>query len=216
MTPQELEDLALRHLPENFLRKTLKAVFAAHAVSWAEAKGSFARTEALNVQPYMKRATLEGYLRDVAEQFEGIDATATRSSETGWWYHTELRSGPVILTESSVSRPCGPVDKAEFRVTLAKSNWLTLFPDERQTADAPLYALLLHSKSRWPTAQDRRDFEHLPGSAYLAFPASDLSTYLHEINLFDRFPDIVDEHLPREWDGTVRLRYFAGARRTAA
>lgn len=216
MAGRELEELVFKHLPEAFLRQTLRAVFAAHAVSWEDAKAGYARAEALNLQPYMKRAKLEGYLRDVADQFPGVDSIVCKSSDTGWWFHTEIRSGPVILTESAVPSPCALVDKADFRVSLAKSNWLTLFPDERVAEDAPLYAVLLHSKSRWLTEDDRKKYEHLPGSAYLAFPAAGLNEYVHEINLFERFPDVVTQHLPKEWTADARIRYQRNARRPAA
>ena len=67
------------------------------------------------------------------------------------WNHTELRSGPVILTASSVQSPCDLVEEADFRLTLARDNQAALWPepgDEPGPDDAPLYVILLHSKSR--------------------------------------------------------------------
>lgn len=115
----------------------------------------------------------------------------------------------MILTENSVQSPCALVEKAEFRLTLAESSQLSLWQEPRSD-DAPLYALLLHSKYAGP---DHRMFGHLPGSAYLAFPAKDLEAYVHEIDLFDRYPEIVRRHLPSEWDHDAEVRYFQRARK---
>src|SRR5579862_4909253 len=130
-------------------------------------------------------------MRDAADM-EGIQAEAVRSRMSNW-NHTELRSGPVVLTASSVQSPCDLVEEADFRLTLARDNQGVLWPEpmDEPSPDAPLYVLLLHSRSRW-SWEDQARYGHLPGSAYLAFPLPDLSGYAHDINLFDRFPHVVE------------------------
>src|SRR5262249_27451160 len=106
--------------------------------------------------------------------------------------------------------------KAEFRSTLARSNQISLLPEPVVAEDARLYALLLHSRYRTPDPEEQRKFGYLPGSAYVAFPARDLDSYLHAINLVAEFPDVVQANMPQEWDASSQLRYLRQARRMAA
>src|SRR5260370_8854796 len=117
------------------------------------------------------------------------------------WNHTELQSGPVVITASTVQSPCDLVEEAEFRSTLALSNQGVLWPEPGDEPDPDaLYAILLHSRSRFPSGEQARN-GHLPRSAYLVFPFPDLSGYAHEINLFDRFPGVVDSPAARVGQG---------------
>lgn len=214
MTGDELESLTFRHMPEVLFGRLLRAVFAAHQLASENCRNEFAETEAMNVRGYYRRAKLEGFMRDTADMVAGVESRVVRGD--GNWNHTELRSGPVVLTASSVAKPCGPVDIAEFRETLARDNAQRLWhePGDVPPADAPLYALLLHSKSAWVTPEEWRDFGHLPGSAYLAFPSPDLGSYVHEVNLFDRFPEVIEAHKPQSWDEAATVSYLRNARRT--
>jgi hypothetical protein len=99
-------------------------------------------------------------------------------------------------------------------LTLAESNQLSLFTDTEQTDEQQaLYAMLLHSRSVWGTAAEREQFSHLPGSTYLVFPAPGLDYYVHEINLFERFPDVVAANLPNDWNEDATLRFIAQSRK---
>jgi hypothetical protein len=215
MSGLELERFTYRHLSEDFWKRALQAVFTAYRVSWDECASGFAETEARNVQPYYKRGKLEGYLRDVAAMFPGVTTEVIRADQSGW-FHTEVRSGPVVLTENSVPTPCALMEKAEFRLTLARSSQGVLFEDERLTEGPALYVLLLHSRSVWQEPESYRKYRHLPGSAYIAFPSPTLDHYIHEINLFAKFPGVVEAHLPQEWDQDARLRYRDNSRRRIA
>lgn len=209
MTAEDLEAFTYRHMPESFFRAALKGVFQAHEVARKDCRAAFADTEAENVLGYYRRGKLEGYLRDIAARFPNLTATVSKAENSNW-NHTEVHAGPVILTENSVQTPCAPVEKAEFRLTLARSSQMTLW-DEPRPEDAPLYVLLLHSRSKWDTPAARQRWGHLPESAYLAFPSPDLNSYVHEINLFKKFPDVVLDHLPAEWDDDAQVRYFQQA-----
>jgi hypothetical protein len=211
---EELESSTFRHLPEAFIQAALRSVFMAHQVAYGDCRANFASTEAENVVGYYRRGKLEGYLRDAAARFPQIEATAERSSTSGW-NHTEIRSGPVVLTETSVQVPCDLVTRAEFRMTLAQSNQLSFWDDSPSDGNNPLYVLLLHSRSRWEDPGERDKYGHLPGSAYLAYPSPDLDFYLHQVNLFERYPEIVTSYVPQEWDAEVHVRYLARARRTS-
>lgn len=211
VTGTELEHLIFQHLPETFFRRALQAIFQARRLGWDDCEARFAEAEAENLRPYYTRGQVEGLLRDVAALFPGVEAVPVKAVP-GNWYHTEVRSGPVVLTANSVPVPCGPVHKAKFRRTLARSNQGMLWEEEIDE-DTPLYALLLHSKSVWTKRDDRLKYGYLPGSVYVAFPSADLDCYLHEINLFERFPDVVAAHMPEEWDQEAQVRYLYRAQK---
>lgn len=214
MTGDEIERLAFQYVPEAFFRRALQAVYAARRLAWDDCRSRFADTEAANARPYVTRAMLEGSLRDAAGLTPGLVATVLKA-EKGGWFHTEVRGGPVVLTQSSVSSPCALVDMSEFRRTLARSNQGVLWrePDDDT---GPLYALLLHSRYQWTDKEDRERHGHLAGSAYVAFPAADLDEYIHVINLFERFPDVVAANMPEDWDREAQVRYLDRARRAAS
>jgi hypothetical protein len=213
---RELAAMTEQYLPAEFQRRVLHGVYMAHQVSVEHVRAEFAASEAVNLLPYYRRAKLEGYLRDAAER-SGIAAAALKSSGSGW-FHTEVRNGAVVLTASTVQTPCGPVDPSEFRLSLAEENPLYLWEEPGDVAadEPPLYALLLHSRSVWQTPEEEVRYGGLPGSAYLAFPASGLETYLYTINLFEAFPDIVESYMPREWDTEAKIRYIHNGRRLSA
>jgi hypothetical protein len=213
VTGDELEAIVFRHMSPKFFERLLRAVFAAHKVAAEECSANFKKTEAENILGQYRRAKLEGFMRDVADM-EGVTSRVERS-RLGAWNHTELQSGPVVLTASTVQAPCDLVEESEFRNTLAESNQGVLWPEpgDKPSPDAQLYVLLLHGRSRW--LQNQSQYRHLPGSAYLAFPLPDLSGYAHEINLFDMFPHVVDSHLPQEWDTEAKVRYLFYARKSS-
>lgn len=216
MDVRELAAMTEQYVPVEFQRRALQGVFTAHQVSAEFVRAEFAPSEAVNLLPYYRRAKLEGYLRDAAER-SGIAAKAMKSPGSGW-FHSEVRNGPVVLTASTVQTPCGPVDPSEFRISLAEDNPLYLWeePGDVPTEEPPLYILLLHSRSIWRTAEEEQRYGGLPGSAFLAFPAAGLETYLHTINLFEAFPDIVESYMPQEWDTEAKVRYVHNARRLSA
>lgn len=214
MNITELDAAVAQYLPDQFLERVLRAIFTAHSVSFESVREEFADSEAVNLLPYYRRAKFEGYLRDAAER-SGIEAKAVRSEGSNW-NHTEVRSGPVLMTASSVQVPCGLVDPSDFRLSLAQPNpgYLWEEPTDVLPEGTPLYVLLLHSRSQWETESDRRKFGMLPGSAHLAFPTRGLDSYLHSVDLFAEFPAVVESFLPQDWDADVTLRYLHNARRS--
>ena len=220
MSTEELESLVRGHLPDDFLKRALRSVFAAHKDSTDDANRLYARTEARDVVGYMRRASMEGNLRSVATMYSNMTADTVESPGSNK-HHVEVRSGPVVLTESLVSYPCAMVDRSNFRTTLAEANTFTLFdlptedePEEFESGEE-LFALLLHSKYRGATAEDNAKYGHLPGSAYIVCPSPEVRYYLCEINLFDLFPDVVATHLPNDWRDEAVVRYQYDARKSA-
>jgi hypothetical protein len=130
------------------------------------------------------------------------------------WNHSEIISGPIVLTAASVPTPLAPVDHADYRKGYARSNQLHFDSLGSGPADAPLYVILLHSRSYWPP-EEHKYFGHLPGSVHLAFPAADLGAYVHAINLMERYPTVVNKYIPQDWGDEALVRYLGQARKTA-
>jgi hypothetical protein len=214
MHGDDLETMLFENAPSQLFERCLKAIFAAHKLAHDECGTGYERTEAENLIPYMRRAKVEGLIRAAAGMVRGVTTSVVKSTNSNW-NHTEIRSGCVVVTASAVQTPCALVDPAEFRTTLARSSQGVLWPefDDEPEPDAVLYAMLLHGKSRWASKEDDERYGHLPGSVYLAIPAPDFASYVHEINLFDRFPAVVEENFPQEWDGEAKISYVARSRK---
>jgi len=214
MDARELEAKFLGHVPEQFCRRALRMIFDARRRASDHCAAEFPETEAANVQPFYMRGKVESQLREVADLHvnDGITHRVVKAQGSGW-NHTEILAGPVLLTAGAVQTPCGPVNKAEFKLGLAASNQGTLF--DTGPIGLQLFTMLLHSGYRSDNPTDRRKYKHLPGSVYLAFPAADLDSYLHVISLFDRYPDIVEANMPQEWDQDVRVNFMYNARKSS-
>lgn len=206
MLGTELEELTFRHVPEGFFRKAFDAIYKAHEGAFTYCRNSFADAEAENLLPFHRRAKVESNLHAVTELFVDLTSASVKAEE-GWWSHVEVRSGPVVLTASAVPEPCGPVRSSKFRQTLARDNQGVLFDEDPVPDDAPLYVLLLHSRYVPADRKDWLSHGHLPGSVYVAWPTPDLR-YVHTVNLFERFPEVVEANVPREWNEEARLRYI--------
>ena len=212
MDQLDLEEATAKYLPDEFLTATIKSVFLARNLSRSACRKEFEQAEAANVEPFYVRAKVESLIRNAAERFPRLSATVVNSSG---WNHTEIRSGPMLLTSHAVETPCGMVHDAKYRKSLAESQSSLIAP-EKVIPGAKLYALLLHGPFRGRTQQETADYAYLPGSVYLAFPEAALKRYAHKINLFEKFSGVVDELLPKEWDTQARLVYRWRARQVGA
>ena len=69
----------------------------------------------------------------------GWTVTNYRPNRRGTSYYTQVICGPVVLTQSYVDAPEAIVRRAEFRRTLARSNYRSLFGDDPPPPpDSPL------------------------------------------------------------------------------
>ena len=219
MIAVEMEELAFQHLRDEFWRRMIPALFAAHKSAHDATYAEFERPEADDLLGFTRRAKVEANLRGAAGLFSDVMTVENVKARKGPWNHVEVHSGPVVLTASTVTNPGDMVEKAEFRESLAfETNTLRLDLEGDSQADPEsrlLYAILLHSRFRTIRTEDHR-YGYLPGSAYLAFPNKDCDHYLHTVNLFDRYASVVDRLMPQEWDAEAHVRYFHNARRFAA
>lgn len=216
MANPDLSDLIDAHLPDDLLKRALRAVFQAKKVAYDHCAAEFlSPADAENVRPFYARGKIQELLREIVGPVPGVEATTVKSDGT-FWNHTEILSGPVVMTAHAVQAPCGLVDGSDYQLSLACGQD-ALFGSEEPSADARLYALLLHSPFRGRNDTEQREFAYLPGSVYVAFPASGITYYVRHINLFERFPDVIDQMMPNQWDESARVHYkWAATQRASA
>ena len=207
LLPEELEVIANEHLPDPVQAALLQAVFSAHEEAAMHAR-IYEPPEGENMFPFDVRARLEGLIRNIALRYPGLTASPERPK--GFFYHTEMYSGRIVVTAAKVPEPAGMMRPSEYRRILASGLAETqnsLWAEEHD--ERPLYVVLTHS--RYPfTDMTRR---HLPESVHLVFPASDLERDIHVINLVDKYQPIVEGLLPEEWERPERDLYLRNARR---
>jgi hypothetical protein len=151
-------------------------------------------------------------VRDVAALYPEFTTKVVNSSG---WRHTEITSGVIRFTVHAVENPCAMVDRSEYRDTLAESQ-SSFFDPALFIPDAKLYALLLHGPYPGRDRSELRQYRYLTGSVYLAFPETALKGYAHKVDLFERYPELLDELLPKEWDSRARLSYRQYAKQRTA
>jgi hypothetical protein len=89
-------------------------------------------------------------------------------------FFREIVFGSIAITASFVRSPNKLVKRANFRLTRAKSNQLSLFEVEEPITSEHFYAILLHGSNYQGS---RSTFTHL------AFPSPDLQGYVERIDL---------------------------------
>jgi hypothetical protein len=215
LTLKELEELTFKAFPDPFLKALAETVFLAKKSGCELCQARYADTEAENIRGLIQRANLEYLMRSAADRYNIGQRVIKEPGQQ--WNHTELFNNSVILTAASVAYPGAMVKKADYRVGLAESNMsiYDIIDGDDRSDDVHLYAVLIHSQSRWQTREDRENYRHLPGSVFLAFPASDIKSYIHSINLLDRYPELFRKYAPRGWSEETLLKYIQQTRRRA-
>jgi hypothetical protein len=211
----ELERDLVDCFGEKFLESLARVPYVAYGAAHQLCAERFRDPEAENVRPWLRRGMVETLIQDSSQPYENIETKVVRADKSAW-NHTEVRSGRIILTASTVQSPCGPVEFSEYRAGFALAAAQLPGIEDERSADAPTYVLLLHSpQSQLP--MDPKDRGVLPGSVYLAWPAADLNGYVHKINLVERhFPIIRRNHLPKEWTDEAAVSYLRNSRAIAA
>ena len=200
-------------MADPFWRAVTKAAFVARREAWDHCRAEFADPEAQDLLGLYCRQKLEGHLRGVAERF-GLESEPVQAPGQRW-YHTEVRSGPVVLTAATVPTPCAMVAPADYRKGLAEGAEQHLFTlGQTPPVNHAYYVLLLHSRYNGVTPDDLRKNGHLPGSVYAAWPAGDCQDYVHYVNLMALYPAIAKEFVPEEWDEEAVLRYISRSRKS--
>jgi len=203
MDPVDLDRAVADHLPEEWLKAVVKSIFLAKRLSHDHCKAEFSATAAINVSNFYERGKVQDLLYGSAELMPGFGA---EFKDASGWKHAKITAGPFTITAHPVASPCALVDDAEYRRTLAESQ-PSLYDPADMIPGAKLYGLIVHSPYRGRSTREAAEYAYVPGSIYLAFPEAALKSYAHQINLFEKFPELIENLLPQEWDKRARVIY---------
>ena len=182
MSPSDKYRAELRGaFPASFLREVAACLNMSYRVA-RERTAEFPDGILHDLLPQYRHAVVQSALLILARKYSGrgvIASSELNVAENS--YHTLIRSGDVVLTESPVPTPNAVVRRAIFRESYAVSNQLDLYrKDKRPAADAPLYALIVHGPGALAKA---------PSFAKIVFPLPDLTGYV------DDGIDLIHAHL---------------------
>lgn len=210
MDPFSIDRAITEHVPDEWLRSVVKMIFLAKKLTYDHCRAEFSAKAATNVSTYYCRGKVQDLLFDSAALVPGFEASFIDASG---WKHVEIMVGPLTMTAHLVDYPCAMVDPAEYRRSLAESQ-PSLYGPADMIPDAKLYGLFVYGPYRGRDRHDAAQYAYLPGSIYLAFPEAAMKRYAHRINLFERFPNLIESLLPKEWDKEARLIFKWQARQT--
>src|SRR5438309_1003434 len=131
--------------PATFLREIIPCLSLSYRVAREQTAG-FPDGIRHDLLPQYRHAVVQSSLLILARKYaaRGVVGTSELNLAENS-YHTLIRAGGVILTESPVPSPNAIVRKAIFRKSYAVSNQPDMFvPDYRPPADALLYGLIVH------------------------------------------------------------------------
>jgi hypothetical protein len=193
-----------QHFPRGFFVRLMEEFELDYSDALDFCLRRFEREEAMDLLPYERRARNETSLRVVAREFEhrGITASAVPNI-TNSNYHTEVVSGPVVLTASFVQNSRAVVRMADFRGTLAQNKQQSLIAPQPSSGDR-FYALLIHGNKRI----EKMRFHGALGFFELAIPNDLCNDYLDTpANLAARYAN--DDVDPADVEATARngVRY---------
>lgn len=181
LAPSALKSVFLQEVPEPVILDSARCVLGSYDEAFRYCRDNFPGPEAHDLYPIIRRAMLERNLRARLSRYHATISTPELNA-IGNCYHTELRSGRVVLTVSAVEAQGVIVRDAEFRKTLAQNPQGELFnKPEPPPEDAFLYAILLHGPLGGGMLSS-------PGFIRVAFPDQYCESYVDSFNLLDVFP----------------------------
>lgn len=180
LAPSELRDLFFNDVSETVILDTARCIIGSYSEAYRYCIDNFPGPEAHDLYPIARRAMFERNWRARLSRYD-VGVTAEPNAIANC-FHTELRSGRVVVTVSAVAAPGEVVREAVFRNGLAQDSQLDLFlapvppPD-----DAKLYAIILHGPLGGGLLLS-------PSFINVAFPGSDCDFYVDRFNLLDYYP----------------------------
>ena len=199
----ELRTIFWEFMPRDYMRRLLRVVADAYSraeyacISHLELDGP----EADNTRWSVRRAFVEGGMRQLATQFPTVHAEVIRGRDCpapNPWNHTLISCGRVLLTQCTVMHPDDIVRPSISREIYSLPNaQKLLFPElqprrSKKVGDSPLYGILVHGREVGTSAK--------LGFAFVRFPQPGAAEWYSErINLFSEFADSV-AHLQRNAD----------------
>lgn len=176
---RELEEAFDRHVPRPVQEELVRAVFSAYRSAYDACRETLPDEETEEFLPFQRWIQLRAGLRRLPGQFPEIQSEYHR-------FYTLVRMGPVQMTASSIPEAGEVARYAHYRDDFTRSSQLDLFLDNASVPpdDAVMYVMLLHGPDR-----ERR---YQPSFAEIVFPTGNGLAYDHRVDLFARFPELVE------------------------
>lgn len=165
----------------------LKALFSSYKMAFHECS-KFDEEEAHDLRPFYRWIQFRKELRGVGNRFRSLESIVEPNGSASS-YHIVIDSDHMMLTASSVSVPGILPRASRHRVHYANECNLDLF--KREPIYDKIYAVLTHGAAKKEQRQ--------PGFAQIIFPGKGFESYIHKIDLFERFHELVKSlSIPKE------------------
>jgi hypothetical protein len=186
-SPSHLHRLFFESFPAAFLKETVSALERSYRLAQEDCM-KFDGNEAHDVFSHIRRAHFQTEWRRIAKAYPTLDATSVEN-EAGNAFHTKVRGGSIVLTESAVNASTEIPRRALFRATYARRPQMAFtsfgIDDPPPPAEASAYAILAHG----PRGAGRIVSPHF---AFVGFPTADCDEYVHRISL----NHLLDDNMP--------------------
>lgn len=190
-SPSHLHRIFFESFSAAFLKETVRSLQRSYRLA-QEGCMQFDGDEAHDVFSHIRRAHFQSEWRRIAKVFPTLDATSVKN-EAGNAFHTKVRGGSIVLTESTVNSSAEIPQRALFRATYARRPQMAFkgfgVDETPPPADAPAYAILAHG----PRGAGRII---APQFVFIGFPTPECDEYVHRISL----NHLLDDDLP-EFEG---------------
>ena len=212
-TNAEYEHMINSNVPDRFQQGMLRRAFEIYRDTDRYGQATFARTEIMRVLGHERSALMEQSLRDVADVNDDV-YYQTFKSDRSPVFHTEVHSGNVLLTATATRNQHAFVRSSKFRIDLSQTNQPSFFDEVDESVVPAIYVALTHGKVRWDSYDEYERWGYLPGHCHLTIPDANLRGYIHKIDLFRKYPQIVAAYTPEDLTGFPYLKWLSRSRAT--
>jgi hypothetical protein len=179
-------------VPAEVLQDLLKLLFGQYKSTFEYCKEHHPSPHGRDFLGVARRANIETLLVSMGERHK-IMSVAVIPNCTRSAHHSLVTFKKVFMVQSSLENPRHMVRPSLFRrfyaaQSLAINPQMKLFPREGEDIidiSKPLFAMLVHGPGRKDKSR--------PAFAYIVFPDTTYRMYVHVINLFERFPELIKE-----------------------
>jgi len=179
-------------VPRQVQQDLLRLLFGQYKSSFEYCKEHHPSRHGRDFLGVIRRANIETQLVSMRERHPIMSVEVTPNC-TGSAHHSLITFSKVRMVQSSLKNSKHMVRPSQFRrayaaQSLAIHPQMKIFPRRHEDVidiSKPLFAMLVHG----PDGTDKSR----PTFAYIVFPDTTYKMYVHVLDLFDRFPELVRE-----------------------
>lgn len=186
---ESIEALFRESVSPELERAIVRVIRDASRLAASEAKARFAKDQAREAQPWMRRAALGSSLLSLASDFPSVSITSNRSS--GSTFFVQVDTAHVTILVSRARDRNAMLPPASYRTAIAlESVQYSLFVGETPRPGARAYTVVLYGGSH-----ENGD----PDFIVARFPTGDHAKYLDTtIDLMEEYSDLFVQTAPIE------------------